>query len=56
MANIINEVGTRPDVEVFDSGDLNMAKDFIKRGLLKEPAMFQMVLGLPWGAAANYQT
>ena len=56
MANIINEVGTRPEIEIFDSGDLNMAKDFIKRGLLKEPTMFQMVLGVPWGAAANYQT
>ena len=56
MANVINEVGTRPEIEIFDSGDLNMAKDFIKRGVLKEPAMFQMVLGVPWGAAANYET
>ena len=56
MANVINEVGTRPEIEIFDSGDLNMAKDFIKRGVLKKPAMFQMVLGVPWGAAANYET
>ena len=56
MANVINKSGTRPEIEIFDSGDLNMAKDFIKRGVLKEPAMFQMVLGVPWGAAANYET
>ena len=56
MANVINEAGTKPELEIFDSGDLNMAKDFIKRGIIKEPAMFQMVLGVPWGAAPNYQT
>ncbi len=56
MADIINEAGTKPEVEIFDSGDLNMAKDFIKRGILKSPTMFQLVLGVPWGAAANYET
>lgn len=56
MANVINTAGTKPEIEIFDSGDLNMAKDFIKRGILKEPAMFQLVLGVPWGAAANYET
>jgi uncharacterized protein (DUF849 family) len=35
MTNIINEVGTWPEVEIFDSSDLNMAKDFINRGLLQ---------------------
>ncbi|NQV99006.1 MAG: 3-keto-5-aminohexanoate cleavage protein [Rhodospirillales bacterium] len=56
MAHVINGAGTKPEIEIFDSGDLNMAKDFIKRGILKEPAMFQLVLGVPWGAAANYET
>lgn len=56
MADVINAAGTKPEIEIFDSGDLNMAKDFIKRGILKEPAMFQLVLGVPWGAAANYET
>lgn len=56
MADIINASGTKPEIEIFDSGDLNMAKDFIAKGHLKEPAMFQLVLGVPWGAAANYET
>lgn len=56
MANIINEAGTRPEAEIFDSGDLVLAKDFIKRGLLKEPVMMQLVLGVRFGAPANYQT
>ena len=56
MANIVNEAGTKPEIEIFDSGDLNMAKDFIRRGLLKPPVMFQFVMGINFGAAANPQT
>lgn len=56
MANTINEAGTKPELEIFDSGDLNMANDFIKRGILKSPAMFQLVLGIRWGAAPDFDT
>lgn len=56
MANIANEAGTKPEIEVFDSGDLNMAKDFIAKGILKPPVMFQFVMGINFGAAANPQT
>lgn len=56
MAKVINQSGTRPEVEIFDSGDLNMAKDFIARGLLREPVMFQLVLGVRFGAAPNIET
>lgn len=56
MADIANEAGTKPEIEIFDSGDLNMAKDFIAKGILKSPAMFQFVMGINFGAAANYQT
>lgn len=56
MADIVNEAGTKPEIEIFDSGDLNMAKDFINRGLLKPPVMFQFVMGIKFGAAANPQT
>lgn len=56
MAAIVDEAGTKPEIEIFDSGDLNMAKDFIKRGLLTPPVMFQFVMGINFGAAANTQT
>lgn len=56
MANTIHEAGTKPELEIFDSGDLNMANDFIKRGILKSPAMFQLVLGIRWGAAPDFDT
>lgn len=56
MANVINEAGTKPEIEIFDSGDLNLAKHFIEQGILKSPSMFQLVLGVRWGAAPNYAT
>lgn len=56
MADIANEAGTKPEIEIFDSGDLNMAKDFLAKGILKSPAMFQFVMGINFGSAANYQT
>ncbi len=54
MTNVITEVETRLEVEICESGDPNMAKDFIKRDLLREATMFPMVLGGPWSATANY--
>ncbi|AKO96159.1 hypothetical protein MALG_00965 [Marinovum algicola DG 898] len=56
MADIANAAGTKPEIEIFDSGDLNMAKDFLARGILRAPPMFQFVMGINFGAAANYQT
>ena len=56
MANAINKAGTKPELEIFDSGDLNMANDFIDRGILKSPALFQLVLGIRWGAAPDFDT
>ena len=56
MADIINAAGTKPELEIFDSGDLNMANDFISRGILQSPALFQLVLGIRWGAAPDFET
>lgn len=56
MLTAINEAGTKPEVEIFDSGDLNLAKSFIERDLFALPPMFQLVLGIQFGAAANYET
>ncbi|MCY4151033.1 MAG: 3-keto-5-aminohexanoate cleavage protein [Aestuariivita sp.] len=56
MLNIVNDTGTKPEIEIFDSGDLNMAKDFIQRGFFKRPVMCQFVMGINFGAAANTQT
>ena len=56
MAKRIYASGTKPEIEIFDSGDLHMAKHFLKKGLLTGPLMVQMVLGVRFGAVANPET
>ncbi|MEJ8562114.1 3-keto-5-aminohexanoate cleavage protein [Yoonia sp. GPGPB17] len=56
MAERIYAAGVKPEIEVFDSGDLHMVKDFVKRGIIKTPLMVQMVLGVRFGAVANPET
>lgn len=56
MANTINEAGVLPEIEIFDSGDLNLALSFYERGILKAPLLFNFVLGVRYGAAADPQT
>lgn len=56
MAERIYAADVKPEVEIFDSGDLHMLKDFITRGVIKTPLMVQMVLGVRFGAVANPET
>ena len=53
MARLIRSVGTLPELECFDTGDIMLAKDFLASGVLEAPALFQLVLGIPYGAAAS---
>ena len=52
-AKRIRELGVKPELEVFDTGHLWFAKQMIKEGLLTDPPMFQICLGIPWGAPAD---
>lgn len=56
MAEGIYGAGVKPEIEIFDSGDLHMVKDFVARGIIKTPLMVQMVLGVRFGAVANPET
>lgn len=56
MAKQIYDAGVKPEVEIFDSGDLHMVKDFVARGIIRTPMMVQMVLGVRFGAEANPET
>ena len=53
MAKAINASGTLPELELFDSGNIRLALRLIEEGILKTPAMFQICLGVPWGAPAT---
>ncbi|GGE50411.1 3-keto-5-aminohexanoate cleavage protein [Agaricicola taiwanensis] len=56
MAEKIYAAGTLPEIEIFDSGDLHMCKVFIEKGIIKAPALFQIVLGVRYSAVANPET
>jgi uncharacterized protein (DUF849 family) len=53
MARQIRELGVRPEIEIFDTGHLVFAKELIAEGLVEEPALFQLSLGIPYGAPAD---
>jgi uncharacterized protein (DUF849 family) len=50
MARQIRELGVRPEIEIFDTGHLAFAKQLIAEGLVEEPVMLQLCMGIPYGA------
>ena len=55
-AKRIQELGVKPELEVFDTGHLWFAKQLLKEGLLDDAPLFQLCLGIPWGAPADTTT
>lgn len=53
LAKGMQDIGVKPEVEVFDTGHLWLAKQLHKEGLLDDPPLFQLCLGIPYGAEAN---
>jgi len=56
MATIVQELGVKPELEVFDLGQIRLARSLIEEGLIDVPPMFQICLGIPWGAGADTET
>jgi len=56
MAKIVQELGVKPELEVFDLGQVRLARSLIEDGLIDAPPMFQICLGIPWGAGADTET
>ena len=56
MATRIRELGVKPELEVFDLGHIRLATELIARGLIEPPPLFQLCLGIPWGAPADPRT
>lgn len=53
MAARIRDAGVRPEVEVFDTGHLWLAKTLVDEGLIEDPVMIQLCMGIPFGAPAD---
>jgi uncharacterized protein (DUF849 family) len=56
MARRIRELGVRPELEVFDTGHLVMVKHLIRDGLIDDPPLIQLCMGIPYGAPDDPQT
>ena len=50
MAKQMQDAGVRPEIEVFDTGHLVLAKDLVKEGLIDDPVLVQLCMGIPYGA------
>jgi uncharacterized protein (DUF849 family) len=53
MAELTQSWGVKPELEVFDLGQISMARQLIDMGLISAPPLFQLCLGIPWGAPAD---
>ena len=49
MAKVIREARVMPELEIFDSGDLNLAKDLIADGTVDGPGLYTFVMGVKYG-------
>lgn len=53
LAAIMKERGIRPELEVFDLGMVNFAKQLIDKGLIEPPFYFNILLGNPASAQTS---
>ncbi|MCY3768668.1 MAG: 3-keto-5-aminohexanoate cleavage protein [Gammaproteobacteria bacterium] len=56
MAKITQDLGVKPELEVFDLGQVRLARSLVDEGLIDAPPLFQLCLGIPWGAGADTET
>ncbi len=56
MARRVQELGVRPELEVFDTGHLVLVHELIAEGLIDDPPMIQLCMGIPYGAPADLAT
>ena len=56
MAGQITGLGVRPEIEIFDTGHLVLAKWLVEQKLIEEPVLVQLCMGIPWGAPDDIGT
>ena len=50
MAAKVQELGVRPELEVFDTGHMVLVRELLRDGLLDDPVLIQLCTGIPYGA------
>ncbi len=56
MGRMMTELGIKPEIEVFDTGHLWFAKQLVEEGIIEDPALVQLCMGIPWGAPNDLNT
>lgn len=56
MAKRVQELGVRPELEVFDTGHLVFVNELVRDGYIDDPVMIQLCMGIPYGAPDDPQT
>jgi uncharacterized protein (DUF849 family) len=56
MARRVQGLGVRPELEVFDTGHLVLVNELIREGLVDDPPVIQLCMGIPYGAPDDPST
>lgn len=56
MAARAQELGVKPELEVFDTGHVLLANDLVKEGLIDGVRLYQLCLGVGYGAPTDLTT
>ncbi|RLA05259.1 MAG: 3-keto-5-aminohexanoate cleavage protein [Gammaproteobacteria bacterium] len=56
MAKRFQQLGVKPEIEVFAPGDVLLANNMLKEGYFDEPPIYQIVMGTLWGLPATPET
>jgi len=56
MARVMRDAGVKPEIELFDSGDIALMRDLLKDGTLEGPALCSFVMGVRYGFQASPET
>ena len=56
MAQQMTDLGVRPEIEAFDTGHLWFAKQLVEEGIIEDPVIVQLCMGIPWGAPNDMNT
>ena len=56
MAKRFQELGVKPEIEVFSPGDILLANQMLEEGLFDAPPMYQIVMGTRWGLPDTPET
>jgi uncharacterized protein (DUF849 family) len=53
MAERIRDTSIKPEMEVFDTGHVEIANHLLRTGRVRRPPLFQLCMGVSWGISAT---